>query len=309
MQKRILIIEDDTALARGLKDLLRSDGYDAQISVDGRNAVREATVHHTDLVILDVNLPRLSGIEVCRKLRRSGFAKPILMLTARTEQIDKVIGLEAGADDYVTKPFDTHELLARVRAQLRVIDRLPGHGAPESGSRRLLSVMFTDMKGFARKMNVDEKLAMSLLQKHNALITRIVKRHGGKVIEVIGDAFMMSFVSALRAVQCGIAIQNGFRKLNTDKPGIEQVHVRIGIHLGDVMEENGKLRGDTINIAARLQQLGSPDHIDISESVLEAVRGKLHVKPVKIGKKRFKNIKQPVSVYRIAIPTTRPEVP
>lgn len=305
--KRILIVEDDRAVARGLKDLLETDGYSARTVFDGPAAIREATLRPTDLIMLDIHLPRLSGLEVCRQMRQRGFTHPIIMLTARGEQIDKVVGLEAGADDYVTKPFDAHELLARVHAHMRMHERLPSGKAASSSTptqRRLLSVMFTDMRGFARAMNTDEALALALLRKHNSIISRAVKRHDGRVVEVIGDAFMVSFESALKAVQCGTAILDSFRTLNTKRPRKEQLHVRIGIHLGDVMEDNGKLRGDTVNIAARLQQLASPDHINASESVHEAIRGRLNVKSVRIGKKHFKNIRQPIGVYRITIPPT-----
>lgn len=311
-RKRILVVEDDRAVARGLKDLLESDGYDARTAADGEVAVREAATRPTDLVILDINLPRLSGLEVCRQLRHQGFGGPILMLTARNEQIDKVIGLEAGADDYITKPFETRELLARVHAHLRAHTRAPSWTSPSpsvTSQHKLLSVMFTDMQGFSKAMNTDESLALSMLRQHNRIVSRTVKRHGGRIIEIIGDAFMVSFESALKAVQCGAAILTSLGTANAKKPRQSQIHVRIGIHLGDVMDDKGKLRGDTVNIASRLQQFASPDQMAISESVREAIRSKLGVKTTKVGRKHFKNIKQPVGVYRITITSTDTETP
>jgi len=116
---RILIVEDDRAIGVALEDDLRLEGYDVQLVVDGEAAVRTARETGFDLVLLDVMLPKKDGFEVCRELRRSGVDAKILLLTARTGETDKVLGLDLGADDYVTKPYSPKELRARVRALLR----------------------------------------------------------------------------------------------------------------------------------------------------------------------------------------------
>jgi DNA-binding response OmpR family regulator len=116
---RILVVEDDPAIARGLIDNLRSESYDVFAAADGETGYRLAREKPPDLIVLDLMLPRLSGYEVCRKLRADGMTTPILILTARGEEADRVVGLDLGADDYVTKPFSIRELLARVRAVLR----------------------------------------------------------------------------------------------------------------------------------------------------------------------------------------------
>jgi DNA-binding response OmpR family regulator len=116
---RILIVEDDEAIAQGLRDNLEFENYQVSITGDGASAVRMAGELKPDLILLDIRLPHMSGYEVCRKLRGSGSNVPILMLTARGEEEDRVLGLDLGADDYVTKPFAVRELLARVRALLR----------------------------------------------------------------------------------------------------------------------------------------------------------------------------------------------
>jgi len=115
----VLIVEDDPAILRGLTDNLRLQRYDVIAAVDGDSGCRMALETKPDLMILDVSLPGMSGFEVCRQLRREGMTVPILMLTARSEEGDRVLGLDLGADDYVTKPFSIRELLARVRALLR----------------------------------------------------------------------------------------------------------------------------------------------------------------------------------------------
>ena len=116
---KVLVVEDDSAILRGLKDNLEAEAYEVLTAMDGQTAYRMMVDEKPDLVILDLMIPKLSGYEVCRRVRADGIATPIIMLTARGEEADRVLGLDLGADDYVTKPFSVRELLARVRALLR----------------------------------------------------------------------------------------------------------------------------------------------------------------------------------------------
>lgn len=116
---KILIIEDEPNMILGLKDSLEYEGYEVLAARDGEDGLMKASSAKPDLILLDVMLPLISGLDVCRDLRERGIETPIIMLTARSQEIDKVVGLEIGADDYVTKPFSIKELLARIRAHLR----------------------------------------------------------------------------------------------------------------------------------------------------------------------------------------------
>ena len=116
---RILVAEDEPGIALGLEDDLKMEGYDVEVIADGTAASRRAKEADFDLILLDVMLPGKDGFEVCREVRRAGVRTPILMLTAKTQESEKVMGLELGADDYVTKPFGTRELRARIKALLR----------------------------------------------------------------------------------------------------------------------------------------------------------------------------------------------
>jgi DNA-binding response OmpR family regulator len=115
----VLAIEDDPAILRGLSDNLRFEGYDVITAADGETGYNMQRERKPDLILLDLMLPRMSGFEFCRKLRGEGIQTPVLMLTARSEEADRVLGLDLGADDYVAKPFSVRELMARVRALLR----------------------------------------------------------------------------------------------------------------------------------------------------------------------------------------------
>jgi two-component system alkaline phosphatase synthesis response regulator PhoP len=123
MSLRILLVEDEPGLVLTISDLLAGEGYDVDSAADGETGLAKAAAGAFDLVVLDVMLPRKSGFEVCRELRQKGIDTAILMLTARTQVVDRVVGLKLGADDYLTKPFDPAELLARVEALLRRVQK------------------------------------------------------------------------------------------------------------------------------------------------------------------------------------------
>lgn len=118
MNKKILIVDDEKNIVDIVRFNLKKEGYDTMEAYDGEEAVKLALSHNPDLILLDIMLPKMDGFTVCRKLRQT-IATPILMLTAKEEEVDKVLGLELGADDYITKPFSPRELMARVKANLR----------------------------------------------------------------------------------------------------------------------------------------------------------------------------------------------
>ena len=127
---KVLVVEDDPAILRGLADNLRFEGYEVFTAPDGEAGARLQRTHKPDLIVLDLMMPKLGGLELCRRLRGEGIETPILMLTARSEESDRVAGLDLGADDYVTKPFSVKELMARVRALLRRVQ--PQQNLPDS---------------------------------------------------------------------------------------------------------------------------------------------------------------------------------
>ena len=119
MSKRILIVEDEKNIVDILAFNLSKEGYDTLEAYDGQTGLELALAENPDLILLDLMLPRMNGFDVCRAVRESNRSTPIIMLTAREEETDKVLGLELGADDYITKPFSMRELLARVKANIR----------------------------------------------------------------------------------------------------------------------------------------------------------------------------------------------
>jgi two-component system, OmpR family, alkaline phosphatase synthesis response regulator PhoP len=137
MKENILLIEDEQSLRKTLTVRLNKVGYVVNTAADGVTGFEKAMDNPFDLIILDVALPLRNGFDVCRDLRQAGLATPILILTARTQTVDKVVGLKLGADDYVTKPFAAMELLARIEALLRRVPIRTGQGILESGALRM----------------------------------------------------------------------------------------------------------------------------------------------------------------------------
>src|SRR5205823_14770894 len=137
MHENILLVEDEEALRMTLSDRLHSEGFVVDCAVDGAEGFQKATQLPFDLIILDVMLPRKSGLDVCRDIRQAGLITPVLMLTARGQTIDKVLGLKIGADDYLTKPFDSMELMARIEALLRRSKIPAATGVHEFGSLKV----------------------------------------------------------------------------------------------------------------------------------------------------------------------------
>ncbi len=172
---RILVVEDDRNLSDTLRYNLRKEGYDVATASDGAEALDMCRGETFDLVILDIMLPRVSGFEVCRILRK-GMTVPILMLTARTDEVDKVVGLEIGADDYMTKPFSMRELLARVRAMLR---RSGMVGLEEAGAETPLRIGDLDIDT-ARHQVLCRGSQLTLTAKEHDLLV-FLARHTGYV--------------------------------------------------------------------------------------------------------------------------------
>ena len=151
--KRILVIEDDLAILRGLKDNLEYESYEVLTATDGEQGYNMIKEKKPDLIILDLMLPKIDGYQLCRKVRGEGITIPILMLTARGEEMDRVVGLDMGADDYVTKPFSVPELMARIRAIFRRMQKAKTGDLPVELHFGNIKI---DFKSFeARKGEVD----------------------------------------------------------------------------------------------------------------------------------------------------------
>ena len=174
---RILIVEDEPSMRLGLKDNLEFESYEVELAIDGSEGLDKASKGTYDLIILDVMMPKMSGFDVCKALRKAGDTTPVIFLTAKSEEIDKVLGLELGADDYLTKPFSLRELIARVKAILRRI-AVPAPtthvGAAQIGGLTVDFSSFTasNAEGDVRMSHKEYEILEYLLEHKNEAVSR-----------------------------------------------------------------------------------------------------------------------------------------
>lgn len=202
---RVLLVEDDGAISEPLARALRREGYDVDVRADGHAAL-EAVRDNPDIVLLDLGLPHLDGLEVCRRMRADGVTVPILILTARADEVDTVVGLDAGADDYVTKPFRLAELQARVRALMRRKPEATG-GPAEAPLIRI------DPEGRRAWFKGDE---LQLTAKEFDLL-RVLVREQGRVVsreQLMREVWDTSWLGSTKTLDMHISVLR--RKLGDD---------------------------------------------------------------------------------------------
>ncbi|MGH7970158.1 MAG: response regulator transcription factor [Limisphaerales bacterium] len=175
MSPKVLIVEDDPHILLGLEEVLKSDGLDVAVCNRGDQALEAVAKHQPRLIVLDVMLPGLSGYDVCKQLRARNIATPVLMLTAKSQELDKVVGLELGADDYVTKPFGVRELLARIHALLR--RSAPAADSADSAPFQVGSAIIEPKTFQLRRGVIIEELTAKELK-----LLQIFHAHAGEVL-------------------------------------------------------------------------------------------------------------------------------
>jgi DNA-binding response OmpR family regulator len=174
---KILVVDDEQNMRTGLKDNLEFEGYEVETANDGEQGLKKILENNFNLIILDVMMPKKSGFDVCKDLRKAGITTPVILLTAKGEEIDKVVGLEIGADDYVTKPFSLRELLARVKAILRRSENLVMNDSEREVKIGKLVINFNGYKATSKNKDVQmshkEFEILHYLWKHrNSTVSR-----------------------------------------------------------------------------------------------------------------------------------------
>lgn len=173
MEKTVLIVEDERAIVEILKFNLKREGYETMEALDGETGLRLALEGDPDLILLDVMLPKMNGFDICAEIRRAGKVTPVIMLTAREEETDKIFGLEAGADDYITKPFSMRELMARVKANIRRRDL--DYGVRPKGELLRAGALTVDPAAFTVTKDASP---VELTQKEFDLLLYLIRERG-----------------------------------------------------------------------------------------------------------------------------------
>jgi adenylate cyclase len=162
--------------------------------------------------------------------------------------------------------------------------------------------MFTDMVGYTALGHRDESLSVAVLEKQRKLLRPIFRLHSGKEVKTMGDAFLVVFPSALEAVRCGYEVQKAIKEINASLTDEVRIHVRIGIHLGDILESEGDVLGDAVNVASRIEPLADDGGVCITRQVLDHVQNKFETRFESLGNEFLKNVTTPVEVYRMVMP-------
>lgn len=176
---------------------------------------------------------------------------------------------------------------------------------PSPEIRKLAAIMFTDMVGYSSLAQKNEALALELLEEHRRIVREILPAFEGAEIKTMGDAFLVDFASAVKAVQCAIEIQKKLADRNSKEAPERTINIRIGIHVGDVVRNAQDVFGDGVNIAARIEPLAEPGGICISEDVARQIHNKIDHSMVRIGRGELKNINLPVVIYKLVVGSAR----
>ncbi|HVU17137.1 MAG TPA: response regulator transcription factor [Candidatus Didemnitutus sp.] len=221
--RQILIVEDDPAIRGALQEAVIGDGHVAVVAADGAQAVRSFQENHFDLVLLDLMLPHLSGYDVCRKIREKNRTVPIIMLTAKGEEIDKVLGLELGADDYVTKPFGVREILARIHAAFRRHEALTGAAMAPAADTFSFGATLVDRRRFTATRG---KTSVELTARELHLL-EVFHRRRGEVLsrdQLLNEVWGINYLGTTRTLDQHVAQVR--KKVGDDGPAplIKTVH-------------------------------------------------------------------------------------
>lgn len=226
MAGRVLIVDDEKAIVDILDFNLRKEGYETRKAYDGAEGLRMAREENPDVILLDVMLPKLDGFAVCRTLRQEGRNVPIIMLTAREEETDKVFGLETGADDYITKPFSMRELLARVKTNLRrSLQTAPPEAPAGTGEVRIRELCLDTDRHSASRNGRD----LELTQREYELL-KFLAQTPGKVVsrqELMQQVWQYDYYGDLRAVD--VAVRRLREKLEDNPAAPEYVMTKRGV--------------------------------------------------------------------------------
>jgi adenylate cyclase len=168
--------------------------------------------------------------------------------------------------------------------------------------RRLAAIMYTDMVGYTALGQRDESLSLAIVEAQQKVLGPVLARHSGRVVKTMGDAFLVEFTNALEAARCAYDVQRSVREFNLALSSEKRIHLRVGIHLGDVVEKEGDIFGDAVNVASRIEPLAVDGGVCITQQVYDQVKNKLDVPLVSKGKMNLKNVSEPVEVYRMVMP-------
>ncbi len=334
----ILIVDDESEIVASLARQLREEAVQITTFIDATKALAAIHQQHYSLILSDNMMPHLSGLNLLTQVRELSPHTRRVMITGYTDANMAISAFNQRViHRYLHKPWARGDLLALVREELSIYSeeerRRTAQRQMEVRSRRrsqmlastiaalqqeeldaevntdtrsvthrLAALLIGDVAGYSRLMSADSMETLRVLNERRSRWQLEIDRFGGHLVNAPGDSVLAVFESALDAVQCALAVQLEFRRDNLSLPPVRQMQYRVGITVGEVLDQGGELYGEGVNIAARLQSMAAPGEICISENVYRLVRPTLHVTMEFIGEKALHNIPDPVGAYRVVVP-------
>lgn len=302
MIETIAIAEDEPDLREAIAEFLEHHGYRVLAAGNAAEFRKLTQFECIDLALLDINMPGEDGLSLARWIR-SRNAAGVIFATAAIAPVDRIIGLEVGADDYVTKPYDLRELLARVRSILRRSKT----NAQQANGRRLAAIASVDLVGYSRLIHDDEDGTLAMTDRvFRDIALPILERGSGQIFKMMGDGALIEFSNVQDAVEWAIRFQADIAELESGPRG-RQVRFRIGIAAGDIIVRNEDRFGETVATAVRIQELTPPGGILLSQAVHAMLREKAKAFFGCIGERELKNFPQPTTLFQYQPPVERIE--
>ena len=281
--------------------------YMSPEQADGRPLDRRTDIFSFGSILYEMATGRRpfiggSAISTVAKILSEDPPPPAELVPGIPQELEKLI-LRCLRKD----PARRYQSMADLKVALEDLESEP---APATGarstyaaeeSRKTRAIMFSDIVGYSRRMGEDESGALAQLDEHHRIVVPAIERSGGTVLKFMGDGILASFESVAESVFCGIALQRTLASRNKDKSEREQIVIRIGIHVGDVLMRDGDVFGDGVNIAARIEPLAEPGGICISQTVYDMVRARTEIQTAPLGVRELKNIKEPLNIYKVLV--------
>ena len=232
-KKIILAVDDEAAILDLLKFNVEKEGYKFISAQDGEEGLQKVLEQKPDLVILDIMLPKMSGTDVCKKIRQENIDVPIIMLSAKSEEFDKVFGLEIGADDYMTKPFSTRELMARVKANIRKAENIGGLGAYKRGNQIVIGSLTLDLDKF--EVNARGQVISDLTRREFEVLKYLAQRPGQVVTreDLLEKVWGYEYFGDIRTVDVTVRRIREKIEKNTANPKILITKRGVGYYLAN----------------------------------------------------------------------------
>ena len=290
----VIVVDDEASTREMVGEYLGLQGFDVTLCDGGASLRRILAVETPDLVLLDLNMPAEDGLSIVRFIKQTTML-PVILLTATAGAIDRVVGLEMGADDYIAKPCELRELLARMRAVLRRVRR----PASSLGERRLAAIASFDQVGFSRAVQDDETATLASLERvFGEIIGPSVARRRGVLFKKLGDGALIEFASVVDAVEWAVAFQAAMHALPPADGGSAPIRFRVGIAIGDIVVAGTDRLGEAIALAVRVQEHALPGAVALSDYTRTLAGSRVSHRFSDLGPCHLKNIAQPMRLWQ-----------